>query len=194
MKVCDSAMGSGSLLAAALRYLTEALFESLYYHGRIAAHGDGGIVRLADGQLTNDVLTESLSVPPDHPDFDDRLRARLKRYVVERCIYGVDLDPLAVGIARIAPALAWDDFDIGKWTYRLQVGNALIGATQAGRSDNAPAQWRPFDWSAAFPDVFGGVDRGFDAVVGNPPYVSFGLRDLRNIDRELADAYRRRYP
>ncbi len=26
----------------------------------------------------------------------------MKRYVVERCIYGVDLDPLAVELARLA--------------------------------------------------------------------------------------------
>ena len=129
LKVCDSAMGSASLLVATLRYLTTALYESLFYHDRISAHGEQGICRLADGQLTNELLTESLPVPPDHPEFEDRLQARLKRYVVERCIYGVDLNPLAVELARLSlwietmdPRLPFSFID-----HKLKVGNALVG-------------------------------------------------------------------
>lgn len=129
LKVCDSAMGSASLLVAALRYLTGALYESLFYHDRISAHGEQGICRLADGQLTNELIEESLPVPPDNPEFEERLQARLKRYVVERCIYGVDLNPLAVELARLSlwietmdPRLPFSFID-----HKLKVGNALVG-------------------------------------------------------------------
>lgn len=129
LKVCDSAMGSASLLVAALRYLTGALYESLFYHGRISAHGQHGICRLADGQLTNELIEESLPVPPEHEEFEGRLQARLKRYVVERCIYGVDLNPLAVELARLSlwietmdPRLPFSFLD-----HKLKVGNALVG-------------------------------------------------------------------
>ena len=129
LKVCDSAMGSASLLVAALRYLTGALFESLFYHGRISAHGEQGVCRLADGQLTDELIKESLPVPPDHEEFEGRLQARLKRYVVERCIYGVDLNPLAVELARLSlwietmdPRLPFSFVD-----HKLKVGNALVG-------------------------------------------------------------------
>ncbi len=102
LKVCDPAMGSGSFLVAALRFLTEALYESLHYYGRIEAHGDKTLCRLADGEGTNSLLEETLPVLPDHADFDEKLKGRLKCYIAEWCIYGVDIDPLAVELARLS--------------------------------------------------------------------------------------------
>ncbi|HSH01929.1 MAG TPA: hypothetical protein VLL52_05365 [Anaerolineae bacterium] len=130
LKVCDAAMGSGSLLAAALRYLTNALYESLYYHGRIIAHStEKTICRLADGKGGNSLLEESLPLPPDHEQFDERLKARLKRYVVERCIYGVDLDPLAVELAKLALWIETMDRELPFefLDHKLKCGNALVG-------------------------------------------------------------------
>ena len=40
LKVCDPACGSGSFVLAALRFLTDALYESLAAHDRIEASGD----------------------------------------------------------------------------------------------------------------------------------------------------------
>jgi len=60
-----------------------------------------------------------------------------------RCVHGVDVDPRAVAAARAALAVGED---------QLQVGDALA-----------------IDWPAAFPAVF--ARGGFDAVIGNPPYV-----------------------
>jgi SAM-dependent methyltransferase len=59
------------------------------------------------------------------------------------CVYGVDVDPRAVEAARAA---------LGAGAEQLQVADALA-----------------LDWSHAFPRVF--ERGGFDAVVGNPPYV-----------------------
>ena len=129
LKVCDPAMGSGSFLISALRYLTEALFESLHHHGRIEARGDGVIPRLADGLPADHPWNETLPVPQDHPDFDRRLKARLKRHVVERCIYGVDLDPLAVELAKTALWIETMDpkLPFGFVDHKLKCGNALVG-------------------------------------------------------------------
>jgi hypothetical protein len=102
LKVCDPAMGSGSFLISALRHLTQALFESLHHHGRLEDRPDGVIPRLSDGMPADHPWNEPLPVPREHPDFDLRLKARLKRHVVERCLYGVDLDPLAVELAKTA--------------------------------------------------------------------------------------------
>jgi type I restriction-modification system DNA methylase subunit len=60
LKVCDPAMGSGSFPVAALRFLTDALYESLHYHNRIEAHGDKTLCRLAEGGGTNSLLEETL--------------------------------------------------------------------------------------------------------------------------------------
>jgi len=65
------------------------------------------------------------------------------RTAAVRCVHGVDVDPRAVAAARAALGVGDD---------QLQVGDALA-----------------LDWPAAFPAVF--ARGGFDAVIGNPPYV-----------------------
>lgn len=59
------------------------------------------------------------------------------------CVYGVDVDPRAVETARHA---------LGIGEGQLQVADALA-----------------LGWAEAFPDVF--ARGGFDAVIGNPPYI-----------------------
>lgn len=130
LKVCDPGMGSGSFLVAALRFLTDALFASLHTHGRIRPQGDRSLVTLAEGQPSQGVLMEELlPCQPDSPDFELRLRARLKRYVVERCIYGVDLDPLAVELARLSLWIETMDRDLPFefLDHKLKRGNSLVG-------------------------------------------------------------------
>lgn len=131
LKICDPSMGSGSFLVAALRYLTDALMESLYAHGRIQAHGRRTLVTLASGTASNgDLSEETLPLPPDDPGFEPMLRARLKRHLVERCLYGVDLDPLAVELGKLALWIETMDRELpfSFLDHKLKVGNALIGA------------------------------------------------------------------
>lgn len=130
VRVCDPAMGSGSFLISALRYLTDALFESLHTHERISrTKRDGTIIRLADGAPVDHASNDTLTVPPDHDEFEPKLRARLQRHVVERCLYGVDLDPVAVELARLA--LWVETMDRGLpfefLDHKLKCGNALVG-------------------------------------------------------------------
>jgi hypothetical protein len=130
LKVCDPAMGSGSFLVASLRFLTDALFASLHHHGRIRPQGEATVVTLAEGRPSTDTLAEELlPCRPDAEDFEPRLRARLKRHVVERCLYGVDIDPLAVELAKLAlwietmdRSLPFEFLD-----HKLRPGNSLVG-------------------------------------------------------------------
>ena len=46
LRVCDPACGSGTFPVAALRYLTDALYESLHFHDRITREGERALVRL----------------------------------------------------------------------------------------------------------------------------------------------------
>jgi len=50
---------------------------------------------------------------------------------------------------------------------------------------------QPFNWHVEFPEVF--ARGGFNIVIGNPPYVSFGLRGVERVepavDRYLRDKY-----
>ncbi|MFZ4739417.1 MAG: Eco57I restriction-modification methylase domain-containing protein, partial [Bradymonadia bacterium] len=128
IRICDPAMGSGSFLVAALRHVTEVLRESLYHHGRLDDDDDRTLCRLTDGGPAP-ALQETVKVPRSHPDFDDKLRAQLRRHVVERCIYGVDLDPLAVELGRTALWIETMDRDLpfGFLDHKLKCGNALVG-------------------------------------------------------------------
>lgn len=130
LKVCDPAMGSGSFLVAALRYLTDALYASLIQHGRIRPDGERSIIRLINGGAAMESLAdELLPCLPEADDFEPRLRAVLKRYVVERCIYGVDFDPLAVELARLSLWVETMDRDLPFefLDHKLKCGNSLVG-------------------------------------------------------------------
>ena len=69
-----------------------------------------------------------------------------KAAVARCCLYGVDLDPLAVELTRWS---LW--LEAGAEAAGLWAGDALM-----------------MDWSAAFPEAAG---EGFDVVVGNPPFL-----------------------
>ncbi|MBV7480299.1 Eco57I restriction-modification methylase domain-containing protein [Pseudomonas sp. PDM31] len=129
LKVCDPAMGSGSFLAGALRYLTEALTQSLFHHKLIERSEDGGVPRMADGKLAELLSDELTKLNPKDDGFEEALRAQLKRHIVENCLYGVDLDPLAVELGRMALWVETMDRDLpfGFLDHKLKVGNALVG-------------------------------------------------------------------
>jgi N-6 DNA Methylase/TaqI-like C-terminal specificity domain len=83
--------------------------------------------------------------------------------IVTKNLYGVDLNAESVEITRLALWLktARRDHRLQNLEATIKVGNSLI--------DGPDFTDRPFDWRAAFPQVFEGG--GFDVVIGNPPYV-----------------------
>jgi hypothetical protein len=129
LRICDPAMGSGSFLISALRYTSKALLESLYHHGRLVPRGDGTVARLADGLPVDHPSQETLPLPLQHPQFDDYLEARLRRHVVERCLYGVDNDLLAVELGRMSLWVETMDprLPFGFLNHKLKHGNSLVG-------------------------------------------------------------------
>ena len=138
LKVCDPACGSGTFPVAALRFLTDALYASLHHHGRLTNAGDRTIVQLLrggppapSGQAGADRLgREMLPCRPDEAEFEPRLKAVLRRHVVERCIYGVDLDPLAVELCRLALWIETMDRQLpfSFLDHKVKCGNSLVGA------------------------------------------------------------------
>ncbi|MGI6417644.1 MAG: Eco57I restriction-modification methylase domain-containing protein [Thermoguttaceae bacterium] len=131
LKVCDPACGSGSFPLAALRFLTEALYESLRAHGRIRDHGGRAVLDLIYDEETHETLaSEPLPCRPDDDDFETRTKAILRRYVVERCIYGVDIDPLAVELCRLSLWIETLDrsLPLTFLNHKIKCGNSLVGA------------------------------------------------------------------
>src|SRR5262249_30234864 len=67
---------------------------------------------------------------PDDPLFEPRLKAVLRRHIVERSIYAVDLDPLAVELCRLALWIETMDrtLPFSFLDHKVKCGNALVGA------------------------------------------------------------------
>ena len=138
LTLCDPACGSGTFPLAALRFLTDALYASLQHHGRIERDGERALVRLL-GIRDNDYGTngrepllgeELIPCRPDDDSFEPRLKALLRRHVVERCIYAVDLDPLAVELCRLSLWIETMDrtLPFGFLDHKIKCGHSLIGA------------------------------------------------------------------
>ncbi len=136
LTVCDPACGSGTFPLAALRFLTDALYAALQHHNRLQPDGDRVLVRLLGIQDANNnaddsrLADELIPCRPDDDSFEPRLKAVLRRHVVERCIYAVDLDPLAVELCRLSLWIETMDrtLPFGFLDHKIKCGNALIGA------------------------------------------------------------------
>ena len=89
-------------------------------------------------------------------------RGRARPEIAEDCLFGCDIDPIAVNIARF---LVW--LEAGGRADARAIARHLVCA-------DALASDRGFRWQHAFPDAFQLIPAGpgFDAVVGNPPYVA----------------------
>lgn len=135
LKICDPACGSGTFPVAALRYLTDALYKSLHHHGRVFDQQGRALISLLesqgkDGAEAACLASEMLPCHPDDETFEPRLKAILRRYVVERCIHGVDLDPLAVELCRLSLWVETMDrtLPFSFLDHKIKCGNALVGA------------------------------------------------------------------
>lgn len=118
LKVCDPAMGSGAFLVQACRYLAERLVEAWD-----AVEAEGLSVT-DDGEP----VTELGSAAPLPRSADERI-ITARRLVAERCLYGVDINPLAVELAKLALWLITlaRDKPFGFLDHNLRVGDSLLG-------------------------------------------------------------------
>ena len=94
LKVCDMAMGSGAFLVQTCRYLAERLVEA--WEG-LERENPGKVVIAPEGTLSK-FRPDECPIPKDS---DERLTVA-RRIVAERCLYGVDKNPLAVEMAKLS--------------------------------------------------------------------------------------------
>ena len=84
--------------------------------------------------------------------------------ILEKNIYGVDLNEESVDIAKLSLWLrtAQKGRKLNTLSNNIKCGNSLI-------DDPEVAGEKAFNWQNEFPEVF--ENGGFDVVIGNPPYV-----------------------
>lgn len=119
LKVLDNACGSGHFLVEALNYLTDLALDRL--------DSDPDLQQLVTHESAK--IAEQLTfLNLDYAPEDAQI---LKRALLKRCIFGVDLNPFAVELARLS--LWMDSFIFGTplsfIEHHVQHGNALMGAS-----------------------------------------------------------------
>jgi len=102
LRIVDPAMGSGAFLVAACRYLATAYETAL----------------VRDGVMSTFDVTESD-------------RAAFRRTIAQRCLFGVDINSMAVQLGRLSLWLATlaRDRPLTFLDHHLRAGNSLVGAT-----------------------------------------------------------------
>lgn len=112
LRVVDPAMGSGAFLVSACRFLARAYESAVVSEQHLRDH-----------------------------EIDGRDRAAFRRLVARHCLYGVDLNPMAVHLAKLSLWLATlaADLPLGFLDHRLRTGNSLVGASFADLARRGPA-------------------------------------------------------
>jgi hypothetical protein len=102
LRVLDPAMGSGAFLVAACRYLAQAYERALVRENGLRAS-----------------------------EITDADRASFRRLIAQRCLFGVDINPMAVQLARLSLWLATlaADRPLTFLDHHLRCGDSLVGAS-----------------------------------------------------------------
>jgi hypothetical protein len=121
LKVCDMAMGSGAFLVQACRYLSERLVEAWEtlekeHPGEVLITPEGGF---SQGQPSERLIPKEAA---------ERL-AIARRLVADRCLYGVDINPMAVEMAKLSIWLITVDKSrpFTFLDHALKCGDSLLG-------------------------------------------------------------------
>ena len=128
LKVLDPAMGSGHFLVEAVDFICDHILGQR--EGFLRAFPWNPLTRyLQDTREAIIAEMERQGVTVDTARLTDI--NLLKRHVLKRCVYGVDLNPMAVELAKVS--LWLDCFTIGAplsfLDHHLKCGNSLIGTT-----------------------------------------------------------------
>jgi hypothetical protein len=130
LKICDMAMGSGAFLVQACRYLAERLVEA-WESGEKT--NPGGLWITPDGDLSKGAPNERL-LPTDAAE---RI-ALARRIVADRCLYGVDINPMAVEMAKLSLWLLTlqRDRPFTFLDHALKCGDSLLGVDSFQQIEN----------------------------------------------------------
>ena len=134
-------------------------------------------------------------------DGDWRLTTDEKKRILLGNVYGVDIDAQAVEVTKLSLLLKvlegeseeslrqfslFEERVLPDLSHNVKCGNALVGSDyyegqqMSLLDEEAVYRINVFDWETGFPGVFDRTNPGFDAIVGNPPYVrQEGLKEVK---------------
>ena len=130
LKICDPACGSGAFLVQACRYLADKLIVA--WQLLEDAH-PGQYVIEPEGTLST-VRPAGCVVPLG----DEERRISAKRLIVDRCLYGVDKNNMAVEMAKLS--LWLETLQKGKpftfLDHAIRCGDSLVGVTDIAQVES----------------------------------------------------------
>ena len=146
LKTLDPAMGSGHFLVAALDYLTAEVDRLAGLGAEVAdwLPEDDPYVSPLQGRIASiraDIRRQADENGWEVAADDLTDRAIIRKIVLKRCIYGVDLNPLAVELAKMS--LWLHSFTVGAplsfLDHHLRCGDALVGGWLAQTEEDIHA-------------------------------------------------------
>ena len=203
LKILDPACGSGSFLIGAYQYLLD------WHRDQYIADGPEKWAKARKPRLYQ------------RAGGDWRLTTDERKRILLNNIYGVDIDPQAVEVTKLSLLLkVLEDEnsetikkqlalfhervlpDLGN---NIKCGNSLIGPDfyegqqMSFLDEEEMYRINAFDWKAEFPEIINPINPplekggkgGFDAVIGNPPYVRIqAMKEWAPLEVEF---YKKRY-
>ena len=181
IKILDPACGSGSFLLGAYKYLLN--YHQSYY------------IKKLKGKITKDSPINS----------EGRLSTAEKKRILLNNIFGVDIDLQAVEVTKLSLLIQAMEGEtttsietsiqflhqriLPSLDYNILCGNSLISPDfeGLGLTPKEERKINVFDWKESFKEIFK-TKKGFDVVIGNPPYVK-----THNLDKNTLSYFTSHY-
>lgn len=131
LRVADIAMGSGAFLVAACRYLADRLIEALLAE-------DPNKIQDSESVTLWFLLHDQDFGAETADEEADEVLIYARRLVVERCLYGADINPLAVEMAKLSLWLitSAQHRPFSFLDHRLVAGDSLLGLTSLAQLED----------------------------------------------------------
>jgi type I restriction-modification system DNA methylase subunit len=189
IKVIDPSCGSGSFLIKAYQFLLD---WHLNYYMTVLS------------QQKNPSRGKYSKIFDLNKDGTPYLVLQEKKRILLNNIFGVDIDSRAVETTKLSLMLLMTDGNVQQDLFQRKIlpnlennikcGNSLMSSdflSYNGNSDKLNKDFidklKLFNWNYSFSDVF--ERGGFDAVIGNPPWISLSRRFKNDILTDIELAY-----
>lgn len=182
IKIADPSCGSGSFLLGAYQYLLDWHKDYYINNGKVSK-GSKENPLTPDGQLTTSE----------------------KKRILLNNIFGVDIDVNAVEVTKLSLLLKcmegeteasiasqlklFNERILPTLDNNIRSGNSIVDTDYYDQEFDFCDEKtiKPFSWKKTFPEVFN--QGGFDAVIGNPPWVSLNGKFGNDILNSQAQKY-----